>query len=99
MTDALTALDAAVPSLDWLSITDRPSGAITLTKYEAAPEPRNLRRVKDEVQRRWGTIALVDMLKETVLRTGCLDDVGATAKSGTLNVEVLAERLMLAIYA
>jgi len=99
MTDALTALDAAVPSLDWLSITDRPSGAITLTKYEAAPEPRNLRRVKDEVQRRWGTIALVDMLKETVLRTGCLNDVGATAGSGTLDVEVLAERLMLAIYA
>ncbi|TIH32270.1 Tn3 family transposase [Subtercola vilae] len=97
MTDALTALDSAVPSLDWLSITDRPSGAITLTKYEAAPEPRNLRRVKDEVQRRWGTIALVDMLKETVLRTGCLND--ATAGIGTLDVEVLAERLMLAIYA
>lgn len=99
MTDALTALNTAVPSLDWLTITDRASGAITLTKYEAAPEPRNLRRVKAEVQRRWGTIALVDMLKEAVLRTGCLNDVGAVAGSGTLDVEVLAERLMLAIYA
>jgi hypothetical protein len=48
MTDALTALNTAVPSLDWLTITDRASGAITLTKYEAAPEPRNLRRVKAE---------------------------------------------------
>jgi TnpA family transposase len=99
MTDALTALDTAVPSLDWLTITDRASGAITLTKYEAAPEPRNLRRVKAEVQRRWGTIALVDMLKEAVLRTGCLNDVDAVAGSGTLDIEVLAERLMLAIYA
>jgi hypothetical protein len=99
MTDALTALNTAVPSLDWLTITDRASGAITLTKYEAAPEPRNLRRVKAEVQRRWGTIALVDMLKEAVLRTGCLNDVGAVAGSGTLDIEVLAERLMLAIYA
>jgi len=99
MTDALTALNTAVPSLDWLTITDRASGAITLTKYEAAPEPRNLRRVKAEVQRRWGTIALVDMLKEAVLRTGCLNDVDAVAGSGTLDIEVLAERLMLAIYA
>jgi len=46
MTDALTAPNTAVPSLDWLTITDRTSGAITLTKCEAAPEPRNLRRVK-----------------------------------------------------
>jgi hypothetical protein len=29
MTDALTALNTAVPSLDWLTITDRASGAIT----------------------------------------------------------------------
>lgn len=48
MTDALTALNTAVPSLDWLTITDRASGAITVTKYEAAPGPRNLRRVKAE---------------------------------------------------
>jgi Tn3 transposase DDE domain/Resolvase, N terminal domain len=82
-----------------LDITDRPTGAITLSKYDAAPEPRNLRRIKAEVQRRWGTVALIDILKETVLRTGCLIEVSAVAGSGTLPVEVLAERLMLAIYA
>ncbi len=38
------------------------------------------------------------VLKEAVLRTGCLN-VSAVAGSGTLSVEVLAERLMLAIYA
>lgn len=99
MTAALDELDTAVPSLEWLDITDRASGAITLSKYEAAPEPRNLRRIKAEVQRRWGTVALIDILKETVLCTGCLADVSAVAGSGTLPVEVLAERLMLAIYA
>jgi len=51
------------------------------------------------VQRRWGTVALIDILKETVLRTGCLAEVSAVAGSGTLPAEVLAERLMLAIYA
>jgi TnpA family transposase len=99
MTAALGELDAAIPTLDWLEVTDRASGAITLTRYEAAPEPRNLRRVKDEVRRRWGTVALIDILKEAVLRTGCLNQISAVAGSGTLPVEVLAERLMLAIYA
>ncbi len=99
MTAALGELNTAVPGLEWLDITDRASGAITLSKFEAAPEPRNLRRIKAEVQRRWGTVALIDILKEAVLRTGCLADVSAVAGSGTLPVDVLAERLMLAIYA
>jgi len=99
MTAALDELNTALPTLDWVDITDRASGAITLSKYEAAAEPRNLRRVKAEVQRRWGTVALIDILKEAVLRTGCLAEVSAVAGSGTLPPEVLAERLMLAIYA
>jgi TnpA family transposase len=98
MTAALEELNTALPTLDWLDITDRTSGAITLTKFEAAPEPRNLRRVKNEVRRRWGTVALIDILKETVLRTGCLSEISSVVGSGTLPVEVLAERLMLAIY-
>lgn len=99
MAAALGELDAAIPALDWLRISERASGAIKLTRYEAAPEPRILRRIKDEVRRRWGTVALIDILKEAVLRTGCLNQVSAVAGSGTLPVEVLSERLMLAIYA
>jgi len=99
MTAALEELNRAVPGLAWLTVAERPSGAIGLSKYEAAPEPKNLRRVKAEVQRRWGTVALIDILKEAVLRTGCLDEVSAVVGSGTLPVAVLAERLMLAIYA
>jgi TnpA family transposase len=99
MTAALQQLDTALPGLDWLNITDRAAGPITLSKHEAAPEPVSLRRVKAEVGRRWGTVALIDVLKETVLRTGCLNQVSAVAGGGALPVEVLAERLMLAIYA
>jgi hypothetical protein len=39
------------------------------------------------------------MLKETVLRTGCLDQVTGAAGRGDLFREVLAERLLLAVYA
>ncbi|MFF1834792.1 Tn3 family transposase [Streptomyces sp. NPDC058231] len=99
MTAELTLLNDRMPKLPWLDIAERKSGAIRLTAAEAQPEPRNLRRVKAEVQRRWGIVPLVDMLKEAVLRTGCLDAVTSVCGGGSLSPEVLAERLLLVIYA
>ncbi|MFF3123686.1 Tn3 family transposase [Streptomyces sp. NPDC057908] len=99
MTAELTLLNDKMPKLSWLDIAERKSGAIRLTAAEAQPEPRNLRRIKAEVQRRWGVVPLVDMLKEAVLRTGCLDAVTSVSGGGSLSPEVLAERLLLVIYA
>ncbi len=95
----LAQLDHDLPNLDWLDISDRKTGAIKLTKYEAAPEPVNLRRIKNEVQRRWGTVALIDILKETVLRTNCFAGIHSIDGTGALDPAVLAERLLLTIYA
>jgi TnpA family transposase len=50
------------------------------------------------VQRRWGTVPLIDMLKEAALRTGCLRAVTGIAGRADLAPEVLAERLLLAVY-
>ncbi|MEZ7124756.1 Tn3 family transposase [Nonomuraea sp. AD125B] len=94
----LEALDTALPKLDWLAISERKSGAIKLTKLGPADEPRNLRKIKNEVGRRWGSVPLIDMLKEAVLRTGCLKAVTSVAGTSSLKPEVLAERLMLAIF-
>ena len=99
MHDELTALNDALPQLGWLEIAERRAGAIKLTALDPQPEPRNLRRVKAEVLRRWGTVPLIDMLKETVLRTGCLDTVTSVTTGGSIRPDVLAERLLLAIYA
>jgi hypothetical protein len=99
MNTELTLLNDRMPKLTWLDISQRKSGAIRLTPTEAQPEPKNLRRVKGEVQRRWGIVPLIDMLKEAVLRTGCLDAVTSVSGGGSLPAEVLAERLLLVIYA
>jgi hypothetical protein len=70
----LTALNDALPHLDWLEIKERRAGgAIILTPLAAAPEPVNLRRLKAAVKDRWGVVPLLDMLTETALRTGCLN--------------------------
>ncbi|MDT3441581.1 Tn3 family transposase [Pseudofrankia sp. BMG5.37] len=99
MTEALAGLDEALPGLGWVEIKERKAGAIRFTAPEASEEPRNLRRVKNEVGRRWNAVPLIDMLKEALLRTGCLTAVTSVVGSGHLAPEVLAERLMLAIYA
>lgn len=83
MAEALAGLDEAVPELDWVEITERKAGAIKFTAPEAQEEPRNLRRVKSEVGRRWSTVPLIDMLKEAVLRTGCLKAVASVAAAAT----------------
>ncbi len=81
----LAALDAALPKLAWLQVADRGAkGPIALTDLDAAPEPRNLRRLKSEVRTRWGTVPLIDMLKEAVLRIGRLAGVTAAAGRGDL---------------
>ncbi|GAA1579887.1 hypothetical protein GCM10009789_37080 [Kribbella sancticallisti] len=96
----LAALDEQLPGLDWVAIGERgKQGTIRLTPLEAVPEPRNLRALKAEIRTRWGTVPLIDMLKEAVLRTGRIDHVTGTAGRGDLEREVLAERLLLTVYA
>jgi Tn3 transposase DDE domain-containing protein len=97
MTAALAELNDALPGLDWVDVAERRQGPIRLTPLDASPEPRNLRRIKNEVSRRWQAVPLIDILKEALLRTGALDQVASVA-GGSLKPEILAERMMLAIY-
>ena len=96
----LSALNAALPHLDWLQIVDgRRNGAIVLTPLDAAPEPVNLRRLKTAIRDRWGVLPLLDMLTETALRSGCLDAVTTIGVRSDLDPTDLFERLLLVIYA
>ncbi len=96
----LTALNDALPHLDWLEIKERRAGgAIILTPLAAAPEPVNLRRLKAAVKDRWGVVPLLDMLTETTLRTGCLNAFTPLGSRENIDPDVLFERLLLLIYA
>jgi TnpA family transposase len=95
----LQLLHEALPGLPFLEIADRgKQGAIKLTPLHAQADPPNLNALKRDVLARWGMVALIDMLKESILRTGCLSLVGDLAKSARLTPETLTERLMLVIY-
>ncbi|WP_282792241.1 Tn3 family transposase [Streptomyces sp. CC224B] len=43
----------------WLDIAERKSGGDPADPAEAQPEPKNLRSIKSEVQRRWGVVPLI----------------------------------------
>ncbi|WP_282784811.1 Tn3 family transposase [Nocardia sp. CC201C] len=83
----------------WLEIAERKQGAIKLAPLTPATEPRNLRKLKSQVQTRWGVVPLIDMVKEAVLRTGCLRGITSVADRGSMPEDVLAQRLLPAIYA
>ncbi len=87
--------------LPWLEIAPRgPHGAIRLTPLEALPEPVNLGRLKKAIAQRWGMLPLIDVVKEAVLRSGCLQVIETKAgRGGKLGPEALLERLLLVLYA
>lgn len=97
--DELAALDEALPRLGWLEIADHKSGAIHLTPLGPQPEPANLRRLKRAVQARWGTVPLIDVVKEAALRTGMLAKLTPIGTREAIDRETLWERLLLVAYA
>jgi hypothetical protein len=98
MREELPALQQALPSCDWLRITDKRGGQITLSPPEEAPEPRNLRRLKAEVGRRWGLVPLLDMLKEAALRVGLLEHFAPAGTQESMDRSELAEKLILCLF-
>lgn len=99
MKRALGDLNRRMPKLPWVTIDARnPGGAIKLTPIEPLPEPRNLRRLKKAIAARWGTVPLIEILKEAMLRTGALSGMAGVGVRSSIPDEVLIERLLLITY-
>ena len=98
MAHELEVLNDSLPELPWLSISARSGGRITSSPLEADPEPRNLRRLKDELRTRWGLVPLLDMLTETALRVGLVEHFAPAGSRAGVDRAQLAERLILCIF-
>jgi hypothetical protein len=72
---------------------------ISVPQLDKLPEPTNLAALKAEVQRRWGTIDLLDILKNTDLFTGFTDEFVSVATREALPKDVLRRRLLLCLFA
>jgi hypothetical protein len=72
---------------------------VSVPKLDKLPEPKNLQALKAEVQRRWGTIDLLDILKDTAFITGFTDMFVSVATRETLPKQTLTRRLLLCLFA
>ena len=100
MRKELCSLDGAMPRIrDKVRLLpNRKKKPISITPLAAQPEPRNLLSLKREVGKRWPNTALLDILKETALRTGFPDLLTSAASRERLPRDVLHRRLILCLY-
>ena len=99
MRKALGSLDAAMPRIKHkVKLLPNRKKAISLSPLEPQPEPRNLLSLKGEVGNRWGMTGLLDILKETALRTHFPDLFTSVGSRERIPREVLQRRLLLCLY-
>ena len=72
---------------------------ILVPSMKKLPEPANLDALKKEVEQRWGTLALLDILKEADLLTGFTDECTTVASREAIPRDVLQRRLLLVLFA
>ena len=107
--DLKARLDGALAGLSAALATDAAGGVrigtrsgqvwITVPRAPAQDEPASLQALKDEVGRRWGTVDLLDLFKETDLLTAFTDEFSSVASREIVPRDVLRRRLLLALFA
>jgi TnpA family transposase len=99
MRKALRLLNGAMPRiLNKVKLLPNRKKPICLSPLDPQPEPHNLVNLKQEVGKRWPMTSLLDILKETALRTNFPDLLTSVASRERLPRDVLHRRLILCLY-
>ena len=94
----LQQLNDTILSNKKVKIINKNGGHIRVTPYEEQEEPGNIIDLKQEINRRWSTINLIDMLKETDLRIGFTKQFHSVASRESIEHKQLVKRLLLCLY-
>ena len=92
------------------ALVDGTAGGVAVTTRRGEPwikvppldkqeEPENLTAVKAEIERRWGTIDLLDMLKHAEFDVGFTEEFSSVATRQNLPQDKLRRRLLLVLFA
>lgn len=99
MTEALTGLNANLPKYPKVWIKQRGGKPhISITPYDALPDPPNLDKLKRELNRRWPATSLLDMLKETDLRIGFTQAFSTSGSREVTGADEVQRRILLSLY-
>jgi len=96
--EELHLLNATMPDNAGVRLNWRGDNRIRVTPFAPAPEPQGLVALKLEVSRTWPMTGLLDVLKETALDTGFLEQFQTSASREALPRETRDSRLLLSLY-
>jgi TnpA family transposase len=99
MDRALKTLNKGIGRNPNVRILKTGKGRIKLSPLKAQPEPQNLQRIKAEINHRWQTVSLLDILKEADLRAHFTRFFRSVAQREAIGRTVLQKRLLLIFYA
>ena len=80
-------------------VTRRDEPWISVPKLGKLEEPENLSAIKGEVRKRWGTVDLLEILKEADFLTGFTEEFASVASRQVVPRSVLRKRLLLVLFA
>ncbi|MEO8963235.1 MAG: Tn3 family transposase [Gammaproteobacteria bacterium] len=95
----LQQLNDTIPSNSKVKILEQDGGKIKLSPSEPQTEPFQLKSLQREINRRWSTINLIDILKEADLRIGFTKQFHTVGSREAINRDELQKRLLLCLYA
>lgn len=98
MRTALQILDEGLPSNPKVKILNKKKAVGLPCRRRRQPEPENLGMVKGEVGQRWSMTSLLDMLKETDLRTNFSACFRSPTAHERLDTRTLRRRLLFCLY-
>lgn len=95
----LQVLNDGMPSNKRVTIINKKDGRIKISPAAPQVEPKNIKELHRAINHRWATINLIDVLKETDLRTGFSQHFHTTASRENIDPILLRKRLLLCLYA
>lgn len=97
---ALSAVNGELLDNPYVSIIAKGKGGrIKVSPLHAQSEPQNLQLIKSEINRRWQTVSLLDVLKESELRINFTRHFKSVAQREAIDRRTLQKRLLMNLYA
>jgi TnpA family transposase len=98
LSDALQMLNDTIPTNPDVEILRKSGGWIRLSPLKKQPDPSNLRKLKNQVKRRWWMTSLLDILKEVDLRVGFTANFPSLTGQERLSPVEKQKRLLLCLF-
>jgi len=99
LTNSLDTLNAKIANNQFVEIRkSKAGGNIKLTPLNPQEEPENIIRLQQEINNKWSSIHLIDILKECDLRINFTKELQTIGKGSSINSSDLQKRLLLCIF-